>query len=232
MNSGRDALEMKEKTTGTGKRFSKSEREHQLDGQLYIENTETSSELINDFFYESILSCEKALYAALQFQEDTLKIWANFLEKTGSPLPVRKEMEVLSTRIFPDARTRLDQVLEVSSLRIMLLNRASSQIVGLMARAATLWNATSLPETWQQIDNLGQRFLKILSADSGIFFNTNTKILQICMELTNPHPFMAALSEENPLPEGRGLRKIFRIPPETGKPSKQHRRDAVRVHTP
>lgn len=180
--------------------------------QLYVENTEFSSELINDFFYEVILSYEKALYAGLEFQEELLKIVAHLVEKTGSPLPLRKELETLSTQVFPKARNRLDQVLEVGSLRIMLLNRASSQITGLAARAATLWNSSSLSEAWNEFDDLSQKCLKILAADTSIFLNTNSKILQICKELANPHPFVAAFSEQTlpPIPKTGGLSRIFR----------------------
>ena len=193
------------------------------EGPFLLENTETSSELINDFFYEIILNCEKALNALLQFQEDIFKTGVNLLEKSGTPLPIRQELETLSLRVFPKARTRLDQVLEVTSLRIMLLNRASSQIAGLMARTATLWNSSSLPETWEQVDLLSQRFMKILSADSGIFLNTNTKILQICMELADPQPFLAALSEEGPsiplISQRSRLRKMLRTLPVDDSPA-------------
>jgi len=213
---------MKEKTTGTAKRQNSAEKFQQTEGLL--ENTETSSEMINDMLYEIILSCEKVLYSALQFQEDTLKTWAHLLQEAGSPLPVQKELEVISSRIFPNARTRLDQVLEVSSLRLMLFNRASSQIIGLIGRATTLWNASSIPETWNQIDGLSQRFLKILSADSGIFINTNSKILKICKELADPQPFLAALSAEKPpqIPQGPSLRKVFGVSPGDSSKREQH----------
>jgi len=194
-----------------------TERFQQAEGHFYVETTETSSELVNDFFYELILNCEKALYALLEYEEDTLKTWVHLLEKSGTPLPIRQELETFSVRIFPKARTRLDQVLEVASLRIMLLNRATSQITSLMARAATLWNSSSIPETWEQMDLLSQRFMKILSADSGIFLNTNNKILQICMELADPQPFLAVFSEEMPaMPQRGGLQKMLRSLPQSG----------------
>ena len=163
------------------------------EASLCLAAYDDSSEIINDYFYETILCSEKALYAGLQLQEDLLKLSAQLL--SSAPFPIRKELQTFSKAVFPRARTRLDQVLEAGSLRIMLLNRASSQIVGFLSRMAGVLQSDSYPDALIKSEDLAMRFLKTVEADSHIFVNTNSKILEICKELISLKPALPSSSQ-------------------------------------
>ena len=148
----------------------------------------TPSETLNDLLYEAMLALENALTAGLQLQENSVKLWRDLLARSGSLQVLQDKLDTLADNLFPAVRKRLEELVETSTLSLMLANRTSSQTLNLLNESLNIYQAGSVPEAQRRTCDWIDSVLSTVHENVPIILNTNVKILSSWTNLANWTP--------------------------------------------
>ena len=129
-----------------------------------------ASENVHYIFQEAMRSYEKALKTGIQLQEESVNIWKDLLTKLGSPDELQDRMESFTSNIFPEARKRLEEIME-------MFNRNSSQTLDLVQKSMGIYQATNMTDAERRIQELIESSLTTLRMNVHTALNTNAKII-------------------------------------------------------
>jgi len=134
------------------------------------ESAGKATETINDLFHEAMRNYEKALKSGIQLQEESVTLWKDLLTKLGSPEEFQAKLESLNASVFPAARKRTEEFLEV-------FTRTSNQTVDLFEKSLRVYQATSITDAQRRVQELTESSLAALRVNVHSVLNTNAKIV-------------------------------------------------------
>ena len=142
------------------------------------ETAGNAAETINNLFHEAMSNYEKALKSGIQLQEESVNLWKDLLTKLGSPEEFQAKLESLNKGVFPAARKRMEEFLEV-------FTRTSNQTVDLFEKSLGVYQATSVTDAQRRIQDLMESSLAALRVNVHSVLNTNAKIMTSWKELVD-----------------------------------------------
>jgi len=145
-------------------------------------------EAINDLLYEAMLNCENALKSGIRIQEDSVKLWRDLLAKVDSYNLLKSKLDALSTELFPTLRKRLEEMVESSSLSLMLINRTGSQTLALLEKSLEFCESTSIPQAREKLDDFFESYVAAMRENTPIVLSTNHKLIHAWGNLANWNP--------------------------------------------
>ena len=145
-------------------------------------------EAVNDLLYEAMLSYEKTLKSGIQLQEHSVKLWRDLLAEVDASDLLRAKLEAVSEDLFPALRERLEEIVESSSLSLMLVNRAGNQTFNLLGKSLEICRSTSITEFRNRINDLLESYLALVHENVPILLSTNHKIVHVWQGLVEWNP--------------------------------------------
>src|SRR3954451_15039205 len=113
------------------------------------------SETLNAVFHEAMQTYEKALKSGIQLQEESVQLWKDLLTKLGSPEELQAKLESMTADVFPAARKRMEEFIEMFS-------RSSSQTMDLFQKSLSVYQATSVTDAQRRVQDLMESSLATL----------------------------------------------------------------------
>lgn len=135
-------------------------------------------EPVNELFREALRSYEKALKSGIQLQEESVNLWKDLLTKLGSPEEFRAKLESMNADIFPLARKRMEEFVEI-------FNRTSNQTVDLFEKTIGVYQAASVTDAQRRVQDLIESSLNTVRVNVHSALNTNAKIITSWKELVD-----------------------------------------------
>lgn len=132
--------------------------------------TAAAAETIDTLFHEAMRNYEKALKSGIQLQEESVNLWKDLLTKLGSPEEFQAKLESLNAKVFPAARKRMEEFLEV-------FTQTSHQTADLFEKSLRVYQATSVTDAQRRVQDLMESSLAALRVNVHTVLNTNAKIL-------------------------------------------------------
>lgn len=136
------------------------------------------SETINEVFHEAMRSYEKALKSGIQLQEESVNLWKDLLTKLGSPEEFQAKLESMTVDVFPNARKRLEEFVE-------MFTHASNQTLELFQKSLSVYQAASVTDAQRRVQDLMESSLATLRINVHTALNTNAKIMSSWKELVD-----------------------------------------------
>jgi hypothetical protein len=137
-----------------------------------------AGETINSLFHEAMSNYEKALKSGIQLQEESVNLWKDLLTKLGSPEEFQAKLESLNARVFPEARKRMEEFLEI-------FTQASNQAADMFERSLRIYQSTSVTDAQRRIQELTESSLAALRMNVHTVLNTNAKIMTSWKEMVD-----------------------------------------------
>lgn len=128
------------------------------------------AESVNDIFHEAMQNYEKTLKAGIDLQEESVNLWKTLLSKLGSPEEFQAKLEAMQADVFPLARKRMEEFLEMFS-------KSSHQTMELFEKSMSIYQATSVTDAQRRLQDLMESSLAALRVNVQTVLNTNTKIM-------------------------------------------------------
>ena len=142
------------------------------------ETTGQAAEMINNLFHEAMINYEKALKSGIQLQEESISLWKDLLTKLGSPEEFQAKLESLNAAVFPAARQRMEEFIEI-------FTRTSNQTADLFEKSIRVCQTTSATDAQRRIQDLTKSSLAALRMNVHSVLNTNAKIMTSWKELVD-----------------------------------------------
>jgi hypothetical protein len=133
---------------------------------------------INELFHEAMINYEKALKSGIQLQEESVKLWKDLLTKLGSPEEFQAKLESLNEAVFPAARKRMEEFVEV-------FMQTSTQTIDLFEKSLRVYQATSATDTQRRVQDLMESSLAALRMNVHTVLDTNAKIMTSWKEMVD-----------------------------------------------
>jgi hypothetical protein len=137
-----------------------------------------ATETINHLFHEAMSNYEKALKSGIQLQEESVTLWKDLLTKLGTPEEFQAKLESLNAKVFPAARARMEEFLEV-------FTRTSSQTMDLFEKSLRVYQSASVTDAQRRIQDLMESSLAALRMNVHSVLNTNAKIMTSWKEMVD-----------------------------------------------
>ena len=132
--------------------------------------TAASSEAVNELFKKALQNYEKALKSGIELQEESVNLWKSLLTQLGSPEEFQSKLESMQSEVFPTARKRMEEFLE-------LFNRSSSQTIELFEKSLSVYQAKSMTDAQRRLQDVMETSLETLRGNVQTALNTNAKIV-------------------------------------------------------
>lgn len=138
----------------------------------------TGTESVDEIFHEAMRSYEKTLKAGIDLQEESVNLWKTLLTKLGSPAEFQAKLESMQAEVFPLARTRMEEFLD-------LFSKGSHQTMDLFEKSMSIYQATSVTDAQRRLQDLMESSLATLRVNVHTVLNTNSKIMSSWKDLAD-----------------------------------------------
>lgn len=133
--------------------------------------TEDKTKPVTELYEQAVKNYEQALKAGLKTQEESVKVWAGFLNQGTTPQDWQKKTKALADDLIPQAQKAVDDGLK-------LIEQNSRASVELLKKAVAAGQATSAQDAQSKLLSFWESSLNAMRDSAVAVTQANNKAIE------------------------------------------------------